>query len=941
VEFQLLGRMEVLHEGAAVTPGRRQERCLLGLLLLEANTTVPVERLVDLLWDDAPPLRARATIHTYISRLRAALDPGGDGRCGLRLVRSGDGYQAQVDAGTVDALRLRCLAERARDVADPAQRARLLRDALGAWRGLPLADDASERLRSRLAPAWQELRLAALEAAIEAELACGRHAELVGELGGLLAEHPLREHLTGLLMLALYRAGRQAEALAAYQNTRRILVDHLGAEPGPDLRQLHQRILAGDADLLATPASDTRAAPVPAAVAVTPRQLPAAARHFTGRQSEVDMLAGLLEDAAGAGGTVVISAIGGMAGVGKTSLAVWWAHRVSDQFVDGQLFVNLRGFAPSGAAPVTPVEALRGFLDAFGVPPERIPAGLDAQAGLYRSLVAGKRLLIVLDNARDEQQVRPLLPGAPGCLVVVTSRHRLTGLVTRDGAAPLALDVLTHAEAQDLLARRLGTDRIDREPDAVADIIALCARLPLALAIVAARAADQPRLDLEILAAQLRNRRDRLNALDSDSDEDTSLRAVFSWSYQVLDPDTARAFRLLGLHPGADISLPAASALIDRPESQTRQLLNQLAAVHLLELRDPDRYQFHDLLHSYAAEVAGHDDSGPARDTALCRVLGWYLHATAAADRCLNYHDHRAQPDPRYQPTRAPSFASHTEADTWLATERATIVAAVRTAGEHRLNTLTWQLAAFTWNHLYRHRHLDDWLATHRIGLEAARRSNDRDGQARILNLLGLCHRQRGDLDAAIACYEQSLSLARAAQHQRRQYIALDNLALAYLAAGRAQQALRCFDEALHLVEQTDDRSGAATVLCNLGETYRRLQRTDDALACLQRGQTIARALGDPVEAFILNALEELHLDLGQYEQAAEYCRHGLTIARQSNHRVLIATFQDHLGTALSATGDLDAARHAWHEARTIYLELGLPAAETIRSKLAALNSTS
>jgi DNA-binding SARP family transcriptional activator/tetratricopeptide (TPR) repeat protein len=941
VEFRLLGRIEVTHEGASVTPGRRQQRCLLGLLLLEANTTVPVERLADLLWDDDPPAGARATIHTYVSRLRAVLDPDGDGRRGLRLVRSGDGYQARAEADAVDALRLRSLVEQARTVEDPAGRARLLRDALGLWRGPPLAHDASERLRSRLEPAWQELRLAGLEAAIEAELASRPPAELVGELGSLLAEHPLRERFTGLLMLALYRAGRQAEALAAYQNTRRVLVDRLGAEPGPELQQLHHRILDGDTDLLATPPRDAPSVPVSAA-AITPRQLPAAVRHFTGRQSELDTLTRLLDDATGAAGTVVISAIGGTAGVGKTALALRWAHQIADRFGDGQLFVNLRGFAPSGATPVTPAEAVRGFLDALGVAPERIPTGLDAQTALYRSLVAGKKILIVLDNARDEQQVRPLLPGAAGCLVVVTSRRRLTGLITAEGAAPLALDVLTEAEARDLLARRLGADRIQAEAAAVADIIALCARLPLALAVVAASAADHPHLDLAALAAQLRNSRDRLHALES-GDEATNLRTVFSWSYHTLTHDAARLFRLLGLHPGPDISAPAAASLAALPLTHTQRLLDELVGANLLTAHGhtPSRYSFHDLLRAYATNLTSHLDTDAQRHAATRRILDHYLHTAHIAGRALNpIRDPitLTAPAPGTQPEAPTNFA---QAMAWFTREHPVLLASLDRAVAIGARAHAWQLAWTLSTFLDGQGHWNDWVTTHEAAVTAAENLGDRSAEARMRSILANAYQRLGRLAEAAANLNRTLDLATQAGDQAQQASAHLYLAVVREYQHRIDLALDHARQALTLYRKVGNRGGEARALNSVGWGHGLLGDYDHTLSYCGQALALQQELGNrDGEAATWDSLGYAHRHLGDHQQALTCYQHALDLCRELGERYREGDTLVSVGDTQEAAGNLEAAADAWRHALAIFTDLGHPDTGTVRTKLASLNGT-
>ena len=547
----------LVHDGETqVDVPRGRLRVLLAALLMHAGDPLAADALAELVWDGSPPPGAAVTLRSHMTRLRRVLGP----LAGARLVTRYPGYLLQATEEEVDALRFRRLC---RDGAAALREAawaradRLLGEALDLWRGAPLADVGSESLRRDEGQDLEALRLQAEEWQIDAALNLGRHAGLVPRLQSLATRHPLRERFHGQLMLALYRCGRQAEALAAYQRARDVLVTELGVEPGPGLRDIHQQILSADPALAVTePARHAEGEPQRA----VPRELPPAVPAFTGRPAELAALTGLIDRAAEqAPRAVVISAIGGTAGVGKTALAVHWAHQVAERFGDGQLYVNLRGFDPTGA-PAAPAEPVRGFLDALGVAPERIPASLHAQAGLFRSLLADKKMLIVLDNARDEQQVRPLLPAGPGCLVVVTSRRQLAGLAAADGARLLTLDLPSHAEARQMLTLRLGADRAAAESDAVDQIASLCARLPLALAVAAARAHTRPRFSLAALAAELSDIASRLDALDA-GDPAASVRTVFSWSYQQLSPDTARMFRLLGLHPGPDITVLAAASL--------------------------------------------------------------------------------------------------------------------------------------------------------------------------------------------------------------------------------------------------------------------------------------------------------------------------------------------------------------------------------------------
>ncbi len=635
VLFRVLGPFEVEVGGRPFPLGRRRERCLLAVLLLELGCVMAVDRLVDLLWDEDPPEHARRAVHAHVARLRAALDDplGGDG---VRIVTAGSGYVLHAERSSVDAEQFRQMAGRAR-AGTAEERAGLLRAALALWRGPPLVDIASYRLRARVCRDLEELRLLAHEDCIAAELDLGRHAELVAELHGLTDAHPYRERLRALLMLALYRAGRQVEALEVFRSTRALLVDELGMEPTVRLQRLHQVMLHADERLARiteaelgqlADATVVRTRPWEVTRRI-PRELPADVAGFTGRAEQLKALDELLPGDRGAAAVpVVISAIAGAAGAGKTALAVHWAHRVAERFHDGQLYVNLRGYALE--APVRPAQALAGLLRSLGVPPAQVPVEQVEAAALYRSLLAGRRVLVLLDNARFAEQVRPLLPGGPGGVVVITSRNRLCGLVARDGAGRLSIDVLSPAEASDLLVRVLGAARMQAEPDASEELASMCAHLPLALRIAAANLVDRPQLRIAEYVRQLREG-NRLAALSTDGDKQASVSAAFDLSYRVVPAAAQRMFRMLGLAPGPDITVEAAAALAGVTDDEAVHLLDRLAATHLVTEYRLGRYTFHDLLRLYARDRASRDEPESERQVAIRRLHDWYVHSADAA----------------------------------------------------------------------------------------------------------------------------------------------------------------------------------------------------------------------------------------------------------------------------------------------------------------------
>ncbi|MET8830925.1 tetratricopeptide repeat protein [Streptomyces sp. NPDC004610] len=668
---------------------------------------------------------------------------------------------------------------------------------------------------------------------------------------------------------------------------------------------------------------------------VIPAQLPSGIPHFVGRERELGLLLRRLEEDAGAGRAVVISSLGGTAGIGKTALAVHWGRLHRERFPDGQLYVDLRGFAP-GRAPMTADEAVRGFLDAFQVPADRIPTGLDAQTALYRTLTASRRLLIVLDNARDSAQVRALLPGGPGCLVLVTSRRGLTGLVAREQARHLALDLLSADEARALLTGFLGADRVTAESGAVDRLVERCAGLPIALSIVAARAATSPALPLTALAAELEDVRNRLVALSTGDGDDTDIRAVFSWSRTALTPGAAELFTLLGLHPGPDLGLDAAASLHGTGLPRTRALLAELTGAHLLEEYLPGRFRCHDLLRAYAAGLAATELTEPRRRDAVHRVLDFYLHTALAANRPLAPHRDPLQvppPRPGVTPLAVPD---HTAAMRWFTTEHANLTAAVELAAEAGFDRHAWQLPWPFATFLDREGHWLDRAAGLRTALAAARRLGDRPAQATNHRLLGnTCARlgrypeARAELGHALALYEQlGDRTGQAATHH--------GLGWAHGRAGDHAEALTHDLTALALFRETGAEAGEADALNNVSRWYARLGDHDRALDQGRQALALHRALGNRYgEANALDSLGYAHHCLGRHDEALAAHHQALALWRElGDHHFQSVTLR-HLGTVHDTLGDPSAARAAREQALTLLEALGHPDAETVRRELA------
>jgi DNA-binding SARP family transcriptional activator/tetratricopeptide (TPR) repeat protein len=960
MEFGLLGSLLVRRDGMSVPVQRGNQRALLAALLLDANQVVATDQIAETLWGPGPPPSAQVTIRNYVRRLRQAFgDADRD-----RILAQPNGYLIRVEAGELDVARFEDMLRRARAAARDASwgdAAEAAGSALSLWRGTPLADVESDTLTSRQGPRLAEMRLHALETRIEAELHLGRHADLTAELQHLAREHPLREQMHALLMLALYRCGRQGEALAVYREARRQLVEELGVEPGPDLCELNQRILQSDRTLLiqppredagpsrergavagttTAPQSGTAAAPAGAAAAggafpVVPRQLPRAPAGFLGRTAELAALTAALDQARPrAPGTVVISAISGTAGVGKTALAVHWAHQVADRFPGGQLYVNLRGFDPSGT-PVTPGEAIRGFLDALDVPTGRIPRDLPSQAGLYRSVAAGRKMLIMLDNARDEQQVRPLLPASPGCLVVVTSRGQLAGLAAADDARLVSLDLLGDAEARQMLSARLGAGRAAAEPDAVAQIARLCAYLPLALAVAAARAAARPSLPLSALAGELRDAAGRLDALDI-GDPTASVRAVFSWSTQQLGPAAARMFRLLGIHPGPDISAPAAASLAGTGEPEARRLLAELTRAHLITEHVPGRFALHDLLRAYAAEQAQHTDGRPEHDAAIGRLLDHYLHSAHTAAAAINPTRDPITVAPPRTGVEPEHLATYRQALVWMQAEHQILLAAIALADGTGSDAHAWQIPWTMSDFWQRRGRWLEWAATQRTALAAATRLGDIAAQALSGRLLAMACTELSDHDQARGRYASSLTLYQRLGDRLGQAKIHQNLAVLAERQDRYADGLRHAKQALRLHQDMGDPGSQAAALNSVGWYHGLLGDYQQARAFCREALAMSLKVGHRRgEGYAWDSLGYAERHLDNLTEAAACYQRALSTFREIGDLPAEATSLTHLGDMYHAAGDSRQARDAWQQAVDILDELHQPDAEKVRAKLA------
>ena len=928
----VLGPVTVWREGREVTAGQPKQLAVLGLLASRANRVVSLGQLVDAVWGDQPPASAEGGIYTYVAGLRRVLEPdrpnrvaGGARRDRARVLVSSDGgYLLRLGPGGLDAGHFEerlGQSRRRRASGDLRGAAREVGEALQLWRGQPytgVPGPFAESERRRLA----ELRTTAREERADLLLAQGQDAAAVPELTALVAAHPLRERARGLLMIALYRCGRQAEALGVFHDARERLAEDLGIDPGGELTRIYQQLLtmdpaleagaafpagpdepagAGPARARPSPDADERppgasrpAGTEPAAPAGCPAQLPPELAGFVGRTAELDWLrallpaAGAVLPAAGAVPPAVpvspIALITGTAGVGKTTLALRFARQAGPLFPDGQLYVNLRGFDPAGA-PMPPGTALAGFFDALGVPAQQVPAGLDARSALLRTRLAGRRMLLLLDNARDADQVRPLLPGSGGCMVLVTSRSQLTGLVVA-GARPLPLDVLGPADAAALVAGRLGAERTAAEADAVTDLVRHSAGLPLALSVTCARAASRPAMRLADLATELADARGRLDALRT-GEASTDLRAVFSWSADKLSPAAGRMFRLLGLHAGPDIAVPAAASLAAVPLAEARSALAELTRASLLNEDAAGRFICHDLLRAYAAELAAGTLQVAELDQAGQRVLDHYLRTAHAATARLFPGHGRIELPAAVAGVTAEQFSgpgAYDAALAWYTAEHRVLRTLIERAAAQRHDEHCWKLAWCWASVLYRCGRVHEVLAAQQTAVLAAGRLGDRDALAHVHYELGRAAGIAGDHPAAD-------------EHLR---------------------------QALDLFTDLGDQSNVSMCRYGLGALFSQQERYDEALEHAKEALRLRRQLADQASvASTENAVGWILAHTGQPEAGLWYCRRALDMHREAGSRTGVADTLDSMAFTYGQLGDYPRALAASDEALALYRALG------------------
>jgi DNA-binding SARP family transcriptional activator/DNA-binding XRE family transcriptional regulator len=813
-----LGPLELWGDGTLLSLGPPARRAVLGLLLMDPGVLVRRDAIVDVLWGDSPPRTAVGLVQAHVSRIRKLLGSHSRLEANEEAIDSARGaYRLNVSPQEVDLLVFRDLAARAataRADGDDETAAACYEHAVGLWRGEPLADVDVLGGHPGITALRQELAGVLLR---YADLACtlGQHHRVLPRLRALADAEPLNELAQAHLMIALAGSGQRAAALRLYEDVRSRLDRELGIYPGEELTEAHLRVLRQDFSAGDRGGPPARSQALPVTGHVVPRQLPAGPRFIVGRAGELAALSGLVEPGLRQPSGVVIAALTGMAGIGKTALAVYWAHQVASQFPDGQLFVNLRGSGPSGT-PVKPSDAVRGFLTALGVLPARIPADTDGQAALYRTLLAGRRVLIVLDNAHDAEQVRPLLPGSPGCLVLVTSRNRLTGLAAADGAHLMTLGVLTEAESHDLLASNLGAGRAMAETAAVRELMTLCGGLPLALCDVAARAVARPGLPLAALSAEMRDARRRLDVLET-GESATSVRMLFSWSRAKLGDRASLMFRLLGIHPGPDITGSAAASLAGLSREQACLALAELCDEHLLTEYVPGRYTCHDLLRSYAVEQAMTHESEASRQAAVHRVLSHYLHAATVASGFLCPYPPevtriRRQPGVIFEEISGPAQAAE-----WFENEQHVLLALISQAAESGYAPYAWELPQVVGWYFQGEACWQRLAAAQESALKVAAGLGDLSGLATARQHLGWLSFLLGDLASAGQHLDEAIKLAGQLRDGRLR--ALAGLSRAYVlqAQDRILEAMVQARQALRLYHSTGDPRGEARALYAIG----------------------------------------------------------------------------------------------------------------------------
>ncbi|ONI89519.1 SARP family transcriptional regulator [Saccharothrix sp. ALI-22-I] len=939
LRFEVLGLLRAVRGGGEVDLGAAKQRAVLAVLLLARNTPVSRDQIIEAVWGDNTPSSAVNLVQTYVAGLRRALEPRRARRAPAELLTSvGDGYLLRVEPSAVDLDEFErgvVSAARLRSTGDLDAAAAALDEALGLWHGEPLGGVAglfAEVERGRLA----ERRLAVLEERAELLLLIGRGTELVPSLTSLVGEHPLRERGHGLLMRALCQAGRQAEALAVYREARRVLIDELGVEPGPELRKLQQAVLAGEDP---EPERPTRPMTLRTAAdtspAITPAQLPRVSASLIGRDDELKRLDGLLA-AYPEGGLVLV--VTGPAGVGKTALALHWAQRVREDFPDGQMYVDLHGYDPN-QEPLGAGEVLSRFLRALGVPSADIPVTVEERSALFRTLIADRRMVVMLDNARGSTELLPLLPGPPSC-VVVTSRRRLVGLVAHAEARLVELDMLDLDASVAVVGRIAGRD--GTEAAALRRLAVLCDGLPLALRIAAARLAVAPTLRVAELVAELDDEHGRLAALGLE-DEDSTVRAALDASRRALPPLPARLLALLGLHPGPDVTAFVAAAMAQVRVAEAQRALDALTAANLLSVNEPGRYGAHDLVRVYMRTLAG-ELPAELRREATSRMLDYYLHCADLADGQLPVGRGSVRVAPEHVPVEVPKLSGPADAIGWLDAEQGNIIAAAEFAAAQRGDperlVHAWQLPYTLSRFLWLRADRTTWLRTTEAALEAAVTLGDPAAKFVMLFNLGIALAQFQRFDESLGRHREALEVARSSGDVNAQARALTTVGdlLAFL--GRVDESEASYREALEVSRAAGARWTEANAHHNLGLLHLSSRRYDDAKSWLRAAVSMYQEVGEQCgESTCHTDLALVLLESGEEAEALTSARTGLSVASAAASPYHQAMAHDRLATVFERQGVPAAVSH-WQRALALFTELNAPEADQVRERLARARAT-
>ncbi|TWP52520.1 tetratricopeptide repeat protein [Lentzea tibetensis] len=896
MRVNLLGPVELVSGVGPVPLGAAKRRTVLAALALELNRVVSGDRLMSLVWDGAPPPRAKAALQGHIAQLRKVLGPN------LELVTRAPGYLLTGDRSAVDVFAFEDVVAAATREERDEEAVEELTAALKLWRGPFLADVRSAQLADPVSARLDELRLTAVQDMAGRLLRLERAGEAVAGLRQAVDEHPLREPLVARLMLALHRTGRQADAIELFHHTRTRLADELGVDPGPELRAANQSVL-----------TDRPSSPKPLVRNhIAPAQLPREHRGFVGRHDEIANLDEHLTDHDSAIGLLI-----GPPGVGKTALALRWAHRVAGGFPDGQLFVDLRGF--DEADPVDVKSALVGFLRGLGLEDVQIADDVDDLAAQFRSLVATRRVLVVLDNARSVEQVRPLLPGSANCLVLVTSRHGLDDLVVTEGATVVPVHTLCARTAEELLAGGLGRHRVEAEPEAIAELIELCDRLPLALRIAGARLASRPKWTVQSLVDELRDEQGRLEAL-SLPEAGRGVQAALAVSYRELPEGAARMFRRLGLHPGTDLDCYAAAALLDINAATARTHLRTIAWASLLHESTPDRYSRHDLVRLFTRRLVAHEQDATNTD----RLFDYYLHV---ADTARQHLSENVRPFGRvaHPPVSFPVLSSRESAMDWLAREEANLRLLLDIGDHERVWRLALCLDAF---HFQRGNRTER-LTVCGIGVRAAQAAGDKHAQANFLLRMGGTLADLGRLDEAVRTCTSAVDFAAGDPQVR--CAALANLGYCLLAAGDLDGAGQRMREALEITHETGDVRTRAGVLNNLANIRLAQQNTEEALRYVREALELFRTV-----PLTKSHVATLHTEgsalrtLGRLNEALQSYLDSLALAEELSDQYQTALCHRAIGDVLEQLGGASVAAAHWRSAMLLYRELGHSAAEEL-----------